>query len=1252
MTADAPVHETPRRQRVDLDPHRRSPWPTLPSERALLRRLLGWAGLRALGWIVLAEAVAGAIALLAGLQSAPDASGLGELVTGGARSPQAAALESLMPLVWLGTVGLVLRAAAEAGVQAAGVRTSLRVRSQLRRAYLEPRLAGAAAAPDDVGREAVLLTHGLDGVEGQHTQVLPALAAAAVVPVSLIAWTAYRDPVSALVLVVTLPLVPAFMILIGRHTQDRIQQAAEGLDRLSGHLSELARGLPVLVGLRRAGAQRDALAAVARRHRDATLGTLRTAFVSGMALELIASLSVAVTAVLIGVRLVDGSLSLHAGLVVLVLAGEVYLPLRELGGAYHAAEDGQHARHRIETATDPAPSWSEQLRSLSEDPDVVVHVRGVHVRHGRQTASVRCPDVRLAPQEVRVLSGASGSGKSTLLHLLGGRLRAETVTAQGPLVMPPSEQVWWVCQHPQFAAETVQQELAAFGTRRPGAQVAALHAVGLLEADEADEADAFGRAEASGARARILDRLVDELSPGQRRRLALARLLGALDDAARGTTRPGATHLVLLDEPTAHLDETSARHVRGTVAGMAAGTVPGLELPPICVLAASHDPLLAASARSADTGGPAAVDPLGEHGLGQQAAAPGETRQADVVVPEFDVSPPEAPASSAQHGTGGGRPPGRVAGRRAVGAVLPPPGQLVGPIAWGAATHLSAALLAGLSGWLIVQASWQPPILHLLSVIVLVRAAGLSRAVCRYRERLATHAALLSWADALRLRLWDALGERVVDFSRLTRGGGALAALVADVDAARTAAARVLVPVPAAVTAIGCALALTGLLAPELLPAVLLPSLLGLLLVPVIVVLGGAADSARAGQHRARLLTVVVRQMRAAADTAGLHRSATALEQIDRIDRLAHRPARRAAGAVGMGRAFAVLAAGAAAGAAAWAAHLHGLDAAVTAFVVVLALSMAEPFGALATAAAQVPVLRSRARDAAVLLSATAEPARSAASIASASTPAELGPGPWPSGSERAATSAAEPVQMLRLRGVRAGYGDGPDVLRGVDLSARRGDRVVVTGPSGAGKSTLLAVVLGFLTPRAGQYQLLTETAQRRRGGEVGGEVGAMPSPRLLARVAWTPQEALVFDSTVRGNLSLARPRHDPPSEAQMRHCLALVGLDEWLEASPAGLDTRVGAEGGRLSGGQRQRLAVARCLVAGADVVLLDEPTAHLGRGEGRELMAQLREGLADTVCLVVTHDESLAGPTDQRLSLPASSQGRNSRVSPGSTR
>ncbi|PAL12841.1 thiol reductant ABC exporter subunit CydC, partial [Micrococcus luteus] len=608
--------------------------------------------------------------------------------------------------------------------------------------------------------------------------------------------------------------------------------------------------------------------------------------------------------------------------------------------------------------------------------------------------------------------------------------------------------------------------------------------------------------------------------------------------------------------------------------------------------------------------------------------------------PAAVASPVEAePVPASATSTAPSPAAARRARTRAALRILPwRSGRLWAGVAWATGTHLSAALLAGLSGWLIVTAAGRPPVLYLLSVIVLVRAFGLSRAVFRYLDRLATHDAVLGWASRLRLRLWDALGRRPALWGRLSRADGALSVLVADVDALRDAAPRVMVPVPAAVLAWLVSAGAVALLAPELAAAALVPGALGLVAIPVVVAALDRRQTQAAVRHRAGLLDRVAAVLAAAPDLHGLGRARAAADRLAEADAALQAPQRRAAWAAGAGRALAVLVSGGTALAVALTATQTGTAAAVAAFAVLLVLSWAEPYGALAQSAQELGTLASQARAAADLMGEdepgtavpdAADPGRASATPDPTSAPMSADPEP------------AAPVRVtgLALRGaaVRFEGADAP-LWSGVDLCVEPGQTAVVTGPSGAGKSTLLAVLLGFQPLAEGAYLLRTEADGRR--------VEAPADAAALARVAWTPQDALLFDSSLRGNLALARDPEDAPDDAELTAVLGRVGLGPWLAAAPEGLDTPVGAGGRVLSGGQRQRLAVARALVARADVVLLDEPTAHVGQDEALALMADLRAALAGRIAVVVTHDERLAAEADVRLRLgvspPRPSRGR----------
>ncbi|WP_313817809.1 ABC transporter transmembrane domain-containing protein, partial [Citricoccus sp.] len=470
--------------------------PTSRTGRAALVLLALLAAVKAAGWILLATALARGITWLAERLPAPESSDLLGLLFApdpASYDPLAhgllsdAAGTTLAHVVGLGLAGVLARAAATWGQQVCARRAALGAKEELRHRMVAHRLASAGAGADRAGEDSVLASSGLDGLDKYFTQYLPALLTAAVMPLVLGVWILTHDWVSALVLVLTIPLIPVFMVLIGQYTEDRVRRAAEGLDRLSHHVLELARGLPVLVGLRRAGTQRQALAGVSDRYRATTMATLKTAFMSGFALELISTLSVAVVAVFIGVRLVYGELDLYTGLLVLTLAPEVYLPFRDIGSAHHASEDGVEALRRARADLDrPVPdSLSDVLGAGAApavasvaDPSVPVGndrlvLRGLGIAYrvpdgGTFPAVVGHLDLDLAPGELTVLGGPSGTGKTTVLSALAGVLRGGEAEFTGTAAGLAGRRVAWLGQHPAFSEPTVGAELALYAVASAG----------------------------------------------------------------------------------------------------------------------------------------------------------------------------------------------------------------------------------------------------------------------------------------------------------------------------------------------------------------------------------------------------------------------------------------------------------------------------------------------------------------------------------------------------------------------------------------------------------------------------------------------------------------------------------------------------------------------------------------------------------------------------------------------------------------
>ncbi|WP_372697844.1 thiol reductant ABC exporter subunit CydC [Arthrobacter sp. JSM 101049] len=1145
--------------------------------RRQLAVLAGLSALKAVGLILLGQAVAAGIAVVA-------SAGEPTAAAAGFEAGMLHLAGSLAPVLVGGCLGALLRSLSTWGLAYASQRVALGAKERLRHRLVTAVLTGRARtdapdAPRGNGAVAALASRGLDGLDEYYTTFLPAVVGAAVVPVFIGARILAADWVSAVVLVCTVPLVPLFMALIGLHTRDRISRAAAGLDALSNQLAELAQGLPALVGLRRAAGRQRGLGAVSQRYRERTMDTLRTAFLSGFALELIATISVAVVAVFVGVRLVYGSLGLEVGLLALILAPEVFLPLRNVGAAFHASEDGVEALRRAEALSGDDTADAGPTAPADRPETGAVRVHGLRVRYpGAGRDVLRAAELELQPGGAAVLDTASGTGKTTWLKALAGLLPAGTAV-EGSLVVPPATETAWIGQHPRFTEPTAARELA-------------FHAP---EATEAEIAAALREVNAAALR----DRPLERLSPGEQRRVAVAR--GLL------RVRRAGARLLLADEPTAHLDAVSAAAVRSTLAGLRGQ---------VMLVVATHDATLAALLRGTENTLAADPDPEPE----SLEAQPGEPPS------------PEPPA----RGTADAPAAGDAARRPAAGARW----RLLASIRWwrsglgggvllAAGAVLSGAALTAVSGWLIVNASTRPPMMVLMVAIVGVRFFGLGRAALRYVQQLAVHRAVLDWATVLRTRLWDALSERPAGWGKLTRSGDALTHLVADVDELRDAAPRVLVPLPAAVLAWAGSLATAAWLVPSTLWVFAAAGVLGFGAGPWLALQVERGSAARAARHRSWIAGRLSVLLGAEADLRANGASDRAAGDFTRRDRAASSALLRAAAGTGLGEAVAALSAGLAAmaciGVVAGSGAAGADAAALLAVVALLGLSLQEPFANASDAAARLPLFRDR-------LDAVAEVLEPATSVAA---PLHASPADSAAHAGGGASAGAGTLSGLELERVAVTWSGEAPVVADVTARVARGEWLAITGPSGSGKSSLLAVLLGLVRPSSGTLRLLPGD-----GTALDPWSDPAAAAPLLGRITWCPQEAHLFDSTVRNNLSLGRSGDDQATDAELRAAVSAVGLGSWFADQSDGLDSRIGSGGHRLSGGQRQRLAVARALVARAEVVLLDEPTAHLGQDEAAALVSDLRGALAGTAVVMVTHDPAMAAGADAVLDLAAGSR------------
>ncbi|TCC30747.1 thiol reductant ABC exporter subunit CydD [Kribbella speibonae] len=448
-------------------------------------------------------------------------------------------------------------------------RCSAAVKSELRMRFLDKIVALGPRwlTGERSGELTTLATRGIDALDDYFARYLPQLVLVGIVPLVVAARMLAADWLSAVIVVVTLPLIPVFMVLVGLTTKAATARHWETIQTLAHHVLDVLAGIGTLKVFGRSRAQVATIRRLADRQRRTTLATLRIAFLSSLVLELVATLSVALVAVSVGLRLVDGRLDLRTALLVLILAPEAYLPLRLLGAHYHASAEGLAAADELFTVIDhAAPPPGE----LIADPAAAIVLREVTV-DGRETNPSTTPalsthsapvldrvSVVIEPGQVTGVVGASGGGKSTLLGLLLGTVRPDAgqVLAGGIDLAQADLDRWrrgvaWMSQDPVLFAGTVADNIQ----------------LGTVVADSgrsAREAWVDVRRAARAARVDVpLDLVLGErgagVSAGQRRRIALARAI--LRDAP----------LLLLDEPTESVDPATEQALLESLPGAFAG---------------------------------------------------------------------------------------------------------------------------------------------------------------------------------------------------------------------------------------------------------------------------------------------------------------------------------------------------------------------------------------------------------------------------------------------------------------------------------------------------------------------------------------------------------------------------------------------------------------------------------------------------------------------------------------------------------
>ncbi|MEU1478723.1 thiol reductant ABC exporter subunit CydD [Streptomyces sp. NPDC005760] len=893
-------------------------------------------------------------------------------------------------------------------------RASAAVKSELRGRLLEraTALGPGWLSGQRTGSLVALATRGVDALDDYFSRYLPQLGLAGVVPVAVLARIVTEDWVSAAIIVGTLPLIPIFMMLIGWATQSRMDRQWRLLSRLSGHFLDVVAGLPTLKVFGRAKAQAESIRRITGEYRQATMRTLRIAFISSFALELLSTLSVALVAVTIGMRLVHGEMDLYDGLVILILAPEAYLPLRQVGAQYHAAAEGLAAAEEIFSVLEtPVPATGTAVV-----PAGALAFEQVTVRYpGRSGDAVTDVSFEVAPGETVALVGPSGAGKSTLLNVLLGFVRPAEgrVRIGGADLSEVDLEKWrariaWVPQRPQLFAGTITENVRL---ARPDADEAAVRRA-LGDAGALEFVDTLPlRADT------VLGEDGAGLSAGQRQRLALARAFLA--------DRP----VLLLDEPTAALDGATEAEVVAAVRRLAAGRT---------VLLVVHRPaLLGVADRVVRLAAPAAPAPVD---------ATARTATARAVE--------DSGSAEAQPGTTEQPAEGRGALARVRAMSGPRRGRLLLALLLGSLALGSAVGLMATSGWLISRASQQPPVLYLMVAVTATRAFGIGRAVFRYAERLVSHDAVLRMLADTRVAVYRRLERLAPAGLRTARRGDLLSRLVSDVDALQDYWLRWLLPAGAAVVVSAASVGFTAWLLPEAGAALAVGLLAAGVGVPLVTAAVARRAERRLAPARGELSTRVTDLLTGTAEltVAGALPARTA--EARRADGVLTRIASRAATATALGDGLTAL--------------ICGLTVTATALVGAQAVAA----GRLGGVVMAVVVLTPLAAFEAVLGLPLAVQYRQRVRR-SAERVHEVLDAPEPVREpEHARQTPASPFPVV-LKGLAARHqGQDRDALAGLDLTLAEGRRIAVVGASGSGKTTLAQVLLRFLDADTGTYTL------------------------------------------------------------------------------------------------------------------------------------------------------------------------------------
>lgn len=1023
------------------------------------------------------------------------------------------------------------------------------------------------------GELQTLLTEGLDTLEVYFQKYLPQLFKSAVLPIVFLLFVFPLDWPTGLIMLITAPLVPVFMALIGQWTKRQTKKQWRVLTAMGGYFQDLLAGLSTLKLFNRTAGQYQKIEAVSEDFRRVSLSVLKWAFLSAFVLELLTTLSIALIAVGLGLRLVAGTLDFQAALFLLFLAPDFYLPLRSLGTQYHNSLNGVEAAQDIYgflAEDEGAVTGGAQIGA--ETPSITVRNLSFAYEEGR--TALRDVSFTVTAGEKVGIVGVSGSGKTTLLNLLLGFLTAdEGEIVVGGLPIGDWEQAALrrqmavVPQNPYLFKGTIMENL------RLGNDELAAETV-------REVCRSIGAADFIEALPQGYDTMVGQggqaLSGGEGQLLAIAR--ACLKDAP----------LILLDEATRNLDWQKDRAVQRALDYLTAGKTVIAIAHRLQTVARMDKILVLEDGRLAAYDSPSALQRrdgafrrlLGDH----QMVAANRLPPPDVETLTMGRQTKEVPRQGKTEAPSKRKP---VAVTGAMLALCRPYRTLMLAAALLGAAAIGANIgLLGYSSLLITEASFQPPILDLMVLIVAVRFFGISRACFRYGERYVSHDVTFRILKSLRLWYYEQM-EKLSYLSLQRLGmGRVFKHIMGDIDILKFFYLRVLnVPLIALLILAPVVIYLSFfhwafaalLIALFLFGGVLMPYLYRRLCrrrrdnfhhlqqryhEQLYDYIGGLTEEMMFGavetQHK-RLITsggsLVRERRRFGAWESFSQVSSNLLANLSLWG--------------GLLLLIPLVDSG----------TIRGVFLATAVWVAWAAFEALQPV----TAATEY---MNQAADALAAMKEAADRPRE---------PRPFGGQPLPA------------TESLAVSHLTFAYEDGIEVLRDVSFRLAPGSRTALVGSSGSGKTTLLNLLIGFLPDEQNCISW----------GDV--PLNEVDRDDLRRQIGYLGQRPYLFHATIRENILLAR---EGATEEEMVAAVNQAGLAGFINSLPQGYETVVGDEGYKLSAGQRQRLALARLFLQDAPIVILDEATQALDNETRNHLWQTLSAWWQHKTVLYITHD------------------------------